>query len=386
MISLSSASVTNTSTVPITTNSLTEKPTSTVPPTSPSMTTNSISGTPTETLTNTVSTPTLSAVSSAASGSNSNKEFFQNTGAVVGTFTVVGLVVLALLIFLTTYIMRRRRKAKFNRELDEATSEAANTSVPVFLDDDDGRGRAEGVYSDTSSHGTYAQQPISTEGYGTREIRPGVGVGMVGMGHGMGVGYGAGYDYDPAVYPHGHGHGQQAQYDTYADLTASGTNGYSTNVYADPTPALGGALSTSSRYEGQGQAQPYYPSPSSPEHQLLEAAGLGLGSSPIPSPVPIPNPTSTPNSNPRSDPADETNIQTGMPLNHSSEYGYAYESQAALHAQQHPHGTGEDAHGGYVVDGRDRDRDREYGHAGDERGSYYEAEVERPRVLKIVNE
>ncbi|KAG6869414.1 hypothetical protein C0995_003357, partial [Termitomyces sp. Mi166 len=45
---------------------------------------------------------------------------------------------------------------------------------------------------------------------------------------------------------------------------------------------------------------------------------------------------------------------------------------AASCAQQHLHGVEEDAYGGYDICGRDWNR--EYGHAGDEGGSYYEAE------------
>ncbi|KAG6870835.1 hypothetical protein C0995_010265, partial [Termitomyces sp. Mi166 len=79
--------------------------------------------------------------------------FFQNTGTIAGTFTVISLVVLTFLIFLATYIIWRRHRAKFNHELDEATSEAAKASVPAFLVDDVHGGAEGGVYSDTSSYG-----------------------------------------------------------------------------------------------------------------------------------------------------------------------------------------------------------------------------------------
>ncbi|KAG6898574.1 hypothetical protein C0995_009245, partial [Termitomyces sp. Mi166 len=65
------------------------------------------------------------------------------------------------LIFLATYIIWHHHRAKFNHELDEATSEAAKASVPAFLVDDVHRGAEGGVYSDTSSHEKYAQQPMS---------------------------------------------------------------------------------------------------------------------------------------------------------------------------------------------------------------------------------
>ncbi|KAG6901389.1 hypothetical protein C0995_012573 [Termitomyces sp. Mi166 len=70
------------------------------------VTTNFTGGTPTETLTNTVSTPTLPVVSSTLSAPDLNTGFFQNNGTVAGTFTVVGLVGLAFLIFLATWHLR----------------------------------------------------------------------------------------------------------------------------------------------------------------------------------------------------------------------------------------------------------------------------------------
>lgn len=104
--------------------------------------------------------------------------FFQNTGAVAGTFTAVGLIALVLLFVLVTAAIRRRRAKQFDREIAEAAAEAATAPVPVFLDDDDdnygpGYGQTHngysnspsGGYSDVSSHGTYGQPPMSHEGY-----------------------------------------------------------------------------------------------------------------------------------------------------------------------------------------------------------------------------
>ncbi|TFK24654.1 hypothetical protein FA15DRAFT_687404 [Coprinopsis marcescibilis] len=109
--------------------------------------------------------------------------FFENTGAVAGVFSVVGLIVLAVIVALATNAVRRRRAKKFDREIEEAAREAAATQPPAgFLDDDDDYRRAggygggsssfpSGPYSDISSHGTFQQSPLQPhESYGMREI------------------------------------------------------------------------------------------------------------------------------------------------------------------------------------------------------------------------
>lgn len=129
-------------------------------------------------------------------------------------FTVVGLIVLAILIALITNSIRRRRAKKFDDEIAAAARDAANTEVPHFgYDDDDdfrpGGGGAYGAggansgakFSDVS-HGTYAQPPMSvSESYGMRELpRHGAGpapgeyfdAGGGGYGAAMGAGAAAG--------------------------------------------------------------------------------------------------------------------------------------------------------------------------------------------------
>lgn len=133
-----------------------------------------------------------------------NARFFSNTGAVAGTFSVVGLVGLAFVIFLITTVVRRRQAKQFDREIQAAANEAARAPKPIFLDDEDAYGDGGGMgggggggggggydngydgrgYSDISSHGTYAQPPMSAssshggyngsgqEAYGMREIPP----------------------------------------------------------------------------------------------------------------------------------------------------------------------------------------------------------------------
>ncbi|KAF9522941.1 hypothetical protein CPB83DRAFT_69806 [Crepidotus variabilis] len=123
--------------------------------------------------------------------------FFKNTGAVAGVFTVVGLIALALVFAFITNIVRRRRAKAFDRELQEATREAAAAPAPAFLDDDDDGYGPHGVgstgayssgyvassnerqFSDLS-HGTYGQNPMGhAETYNMRELGPGAGVGEI---------------------------------------------------------------------------------------------------------------------------------------------------------------------------------------------------------------
>ncbi|KAF9446085.1 hypothetical protein P691DRAFT_227964 [Macrolepiota fuliginosa MF-IS2] len=116
----------------------------------------------------------------AADGSSSsNKGFFHNTGAVAGVFTVVGLIVLAILIAFITNTIRRRRAKKFDDEIAAAAHDAANAPVPHFGydDDDDFRPGGAGAYGSGGakfsdmSHGTFTQPPMSVpESYGMREL------------------------------------------------------------------------------------------------------------------------------------------------------------------------------------------------------------------------
>ncbi|KAG7453292.1 uncharacterized protein BT62DRAFT_999347 [Guyanagaster necrorhizus] len=130
-----------------------------------------------------------SAAAAAASSSSSSSSggFWNNKGAVAGVFTVVGLIGVALLVVLVTTTIRRRRARQFDQELAEAAA-AAPGPVPVYLDDDDdfptrnkmvGGG---GGFSDASSHGTYAQNPMSTESYGMSEIPAATDYGQAGIG------------------------------------------------------------------------------------------------------------------------------------------------------------------------------------------------------------
>jgi hypothetical protein len=88
--------------------------------------------------------------------------FFNNKGAVAGTFTAVGVVVAVILVLIATRWVRRRRERKFDLENDEAAAAAAAAGAnPDFHDDYDYRsGNTNfGGYSETS-HGTLAQPAL----------------------------------------------------------------------------------------------------------------------------------------------------------------------------------------------------------------------------------
>lgn len=100
-----------------------------------------------------------------------NHSFFQNTGAVAGVFSVVGLVVLVIFIALVTNAVRRRRAKKFDRDVAEAAAEAAATSRSPFDDYTSGGGNGGYPYSDTT-HGTFGQTPMGlpNDTYGMSEM------------------------------------------------------------------------------------------------------------------------------------------------------------------------------------------------------------------------
>lgn len=113
--------------------------------------------------------------------------FFSNTAAVAGVFTVVGLIVVALVIALVVNAIRRNRAKKFDRDVAEAAAEAAASHSP--FDDysygntgGNGGGGGSGGgggggggggygYSD-NSHGTYQLPPLAPpkDVYGISEM------------------------------------------------------------------------------------------------------------------------------------------------------------------------------------------------------------------------
>ncbi|KAG6855339.1 hypothetical protein H0H87_004722 [Tephrocybe sp. NHM501043] len=356
-------------------------------------------------------TPTLPATTSAVTDSGSSKGFFQNTGAVAGTFSVVGLIVLGILVYFITFFLRRRRAAKLDRDIDEASAPA-----PVFLDDDPSEYHGGGGYmggagrSDASSHGTYAQPAMSTEAYGMREMNHP-------QAHFQGAG---GYEYDPytvaGVAAHeGYNnnnnnsyanHANAGAYDNYNPTTTYGNvapqnqNQQYPTTTTSPPPASNYNGAYQNPHPQVQQYEGYYRGPGSPEHDLLEAAGMGVGAgvtrgmslNHTPS-YPTTNPTTTTYS-PYA-PAPAQDLQRGSslashssythPSSHSAQYQPQQQAQQVQgylpqHAEEDV--TEDDAYGGYVLE---HEPAHQQDHAGDERGSYHER-PEVTRVLKIANE
>ena len=104
---------------------------------------------------------------------STSKGFFENTGAVAGTFTVVGLVGLAILIFIVTAVIRRRRADKFDKDAALAAAEAAATAHNPDFDDDYGFGSARpgaGRYGYTETYQAPVQLPPMREAYGMSNV------------------------------------------------------------------------------------------------------------------------------------------------------------------------------------------------------------------------
>ena len=105
---------------------------------------------------------------------NTNKGFFGNTGAVAGTFSVVGLVGLGILIFVVTSVIRRRRADKFDKDVALAAAEAAATAHNPDFDDDYGYGSSGHGAGSYGYADTYNQEPVrfppTREAYGMSDI------------------------------------------------------------------------------------------------------------------------------------------------------------------------------------------------------------------------
>lgn len=160
--------------------------------------------------------------------------FFQNTGAVVGVFVVVGIVATALLVLLATVFIRRRRAKQFDREVQEAAREAARAQAPVDDDDDYGGG---------ASYNTHASQPMSTE-------RPGYGAyGAVGGASG----------WDPYGRAAAGGYEMQHRRASTSTGTGPGMAGFAAgDVFARPVPPDPSQGYNRNQGYGQGYAQDGY--------------------------------------------------------------------------------------------------------------------------------
>ncbi len=199
------------------------------------------------------------------------RSFFQNTGAVAGVFSAVGIVALVLIVVVVTNAVRRRRAKKLDREIAEAAAEAAYAQ-PAFTDDDyfppddrlgnggssngggDLRSMTTTGYSDTT-HGTFAQPPMGHgESYNMAELNPyeygaaGVGVGAAAGAAGVGA--------------------------MGLNRARSQTQPY--NAFAGPAPDMPNPYDPNNVYNQQQDPRYRSPGPGN-EMDLLSAAGLGGG-------------------------------------------------------------------------------------------------------------
>ena len=105
---------------------------------------------------------------------NTSKGFFDNTGAVAGTFSVVGLVGLGILIFIVTAIIRRRRAERFDKDVALAAAEAAATAHNPDFDDEYGYGSTGHGVGGFGYADTYHQDPVTyaptREAYGVSGV------------------------------------------------------------------------------------------------------------------------------------------------------------------------------------------------------------------------
>ncbi|KAG6902044.1 hypothetical protein C0995_005254 [Termitomyces sp. Mi166 len=267
----------------------------------------------------------ITVASSTALSSSSGKGFFQNTAAVVGTFTAVGIVGLVLLIFFGTFIIRRR--AKLDHNIDETTTKFANPSVDAFLEHRYKGGG--GDHGDASSHG---QQPMNTEAYRIRET----GHGIAGVGAGMG--YRAGDSHDLYAYGNGYGLGKYLQdYTDYAQAQY--------NPFADPIPSATGYNPNRSGY-----------------NTYADARHTGVSQEEY-------------NRHPG------TQLRRGLSLTHYAVLPNPYESPEYSQAQVQQGGAGmDDAYDGYVEDHRHGHHSYVQDRVGDEKENY--GAEKRSRVFK----
>jgi len=209
-----------------------------------------------------------------------NKGFFENKAAVGATFGIVGVVALGIIFMLVTGALRRRRARAFDREAEE---EAKRAPPPVFMDDDeDGYGGAGGYsaygaaagghnadhygqeqyaaadyplgFSDVSSHGTYAQQPMDAQ------------YGGGGGGYGAAAAYGGAAAAAGAYEMTGYGHGGHQ----------GGYGAAQQHDWAAVQPQTGYV------YPGEEQGYPPAPAPSNDSATLARSKSYGTGS-PAPS-------------------------------------------------------------------------------------------------------
>ncbi|KAG9221479.1 hypothetical protein CCMSSC00406_0009915 [Pleurotus cornucopiae] len=276
--------------------------------------------------------PTISrnvAPTTAANDQSNSSGFFSNTGAVAGVFTVVGVVVLAVVFALITNAVRKRRARKFDREIADAAAEAAAAQAPAFLDDDDddierraagyGRGGTSGGYGASGSKESYTgydsgygQPNLGYETYGMSEIPSNAsatglvaGAGAAGIGasalararsqraleaQGLAPGAGEAQTPYPAFVAPGAMQAQDQWYHNRPPQQSQQYQPYPQPQYPSPPPSQQYPSYTQSppgsqHNHSQSPSPPppaalqpgYAGNPGSNEYALLEAAGFGAG-------------------------------------------------------------------------------------------------------------
>ena len=143
------------------------------------------------------------ALDGGSGGSGSSNSFFDNTGAVAGTFVVVGLVVVGVIFALGLLCFRRRRRQRLDREVTAAAVAASSHAQRSPLDD------ADDVHSGSG--------PTTSESYPSTANHPMTQYNQYGASYANAGGYDP-YAHQPYTdHPHGQGpfdtpHG----YDAYA--------------------------------------------------------------------------------------------------------------------------------------------------------------------------
>ena len=188
----------------------------------------------------------------SGSGGGSSNAFFNNTGAVAGTFVVVGLVVVGILFALGLLCFRRRRRQRLDREVTAAAVAASTAAQRSPLDEGDD------VHS--SSGPTSVSYP-STVNHNMAQYAA------------YGASYGAAGGYDPYAVQghqpysdHPAQHGGQGPFDT-----PHGYDGYATGA------AAGGAGGYESLQHGNQQGYYFNPSEAGQYDDALYGQGHGQG-------------------------------------------------------------------------------------------------------------
>lgn len=102
--------------------------------------------------------PATTGVAGSAS-THGSSSFFDNTGAVAGTFVAVGIVVTTGVAAFIFFMLRRRRRQRLDRDVATAAAAAAAAHQPRFEDDDEPNLQYAAYYQSQSSHDFEGQEP-----------------------------------------------------------------------------------------------------------------------------------------------------------------------------------------------------------------------------------